>query len=682
MAASVACGRNTAVSGDAEPGQLGLVRGPAPRRRRSAQPLADHLPVARVLVDVPLPHLDRPFDYSVPASMAAAAVPGARVSVPFAGATHDGYIAERRADTDHEGRLSRLRRVVSPEPALAPEIAQLARSVADRYAGTVADVLRLAVPPRHAATEGADSGPAVTPPPEPEPGGWAAYPAGPALLAALTAGSPARAVWNPGPAAPWPDLIARLVVATLAAGRGALVVVPDARDVERVDTALRAVTGGGQHAVLTAQPGPAERYRRWLTVRRGTVRAVLGTRSAMFAPVTDLGLVVIWDDGDDLHAEPRAPYPHAREVLLLRAHQQGCAAVVGGFARTAEAQQLIESGWAHAVLPPRQLVRSEAPKARVAGDDYEQLRDAAARTARIPSLAWRTARDALAGGPVLVQVPRAGYAPALGCGRCRGPVRCAACHGPLQMTAAATEPACTWCGRAAEWSCPVCGGSALRASVLGVRRAAEELGRAFPGVPIRLSRGDAVLSTVDARSALVVATPGAEPVVEHGYAAALLLDGQALLARAGLRAAEEALRRWLTAAALVRPGSDGGRIVVVADSTARAVQALVRWDPAGFAERELADRHELRFPPTARVAELTGTATDVAELLDLVELPGGAELLGPVLADEEGSERLLVRVPRSAGSALATALKAAQGVRSAKRSGAAVRVRIDPVDLG
>ena len=79
--------------------------------------------------------------------------------------------------------------------------------------------------------------------------------------------------------------------------------------------------------------------------------------------------------------------------------------------------------------------------------------------------------------------------------------------------------------------------------------------------------------SVGPEPALVVATPGAEPVAEGGYAAALLLDGWALLDRADLRASEETLRRWLAAAALVRPGGEGGRVVVMADSGHRAVQA-------------------------------------------------------------------------------------------------------------
>ena len=111
------------------------------------------LPVALVQVDTGLAHLDRPFEYTVPTSMADTAAPGVRVKVRFAGQDLDGFVLERRADAEHLGRLSPLRRVVSPEPVLTPEVLTTARAVADRYAGSLGDVLRLAVPPRHATAE-------------------------------------------------------------------------------------------------------------------------------------------------------------------------------------------------------------------------------------------------------------------------------------------------------------------------------------------------------------------------------------------------------------------------------------------------------------------------------------------------------------------------------------------------
>lgn len=675
------------VSASDDTDQLAFSGAPTPRRPKphAAVQLAKEDPVARTLLDVGLPHLDRPFDYAVPESMADDAVPGARVSVRFAGKEHRGYILERAAESDHVGQLAPLRRVISPEPVLAPEIAKLARAVADRYAGTVADVLRLAIPPRHARAEKRASAPAQSPAefsaPAPDVGPWQEYLDGEALIAAVSRGSSPRAVWTAGPGAPWPEMLARLVVATLAAGRGAVVVVPDARDVARVDNALRNLIGADHHVVLTADLGPETRYRRWLAVRRGSVRAVVGTRSAVFAPVSDLGLMCVWDDGDDLHAELRAPYPHVREVALLRAHQTGVGAVIGGPARTAEAQQLVASGWARLVELPRSTVRSHAPRVRVSGDDWEQARDDAARTARLPSLAMRVARDGLERGPVLVQVPRSGYVPAVACTRCRTTAHCAHCGGMLRLGDRASGPSCTLCGaRDSDWHCAECGGSGLRAIAVGVRRTAEELGRAFPGMPVVVSRGADIHDTVPDRPSLVLATPGAEPEVTGGYAAALLLDSMNMLGRADLRAAEEALRRWIRGASLVRSAGRGGEVVIVAEASVPAVQALVRWDPGGFAAAELDERAVLRFPPVARIAECTGAPADVDDLLHLLALPPGAEVAGPMEVDE-GASRVVIRVPRASGSTLAKALRAAAGVRSARRSGGVVRTRIDPVNL-
>ncbi len=183
----------------------------------------------------------------------------------------------------------------------------------------------------------------------------------------------------------------------------------------------------------------------------------------------------------------------------------------------------------------------------------------------------------------------------------------------------------------------------------------------------------------------MVATPGAEPVAEGGYGAALLLDTWALLTRADLRASEEALRRWANAAALVRPAGAGGHVVVTADSGLAVVQSLLRWDPAGYAERELGERVELGFPPAVRMASVTGTPEAVAELIALADLPAEAETLGPVPVERAGTEetleRSLLRVPRSAGRALAVALHAALGVRSARKAPDPVRVEIDPLEL-
>jgi primosomal protein N' (replication factor Y) len=691
-------------------------KGRRSREPRTLLPAADK-PVARIAVDIPLAHLDRPFDYLVPEKLAGQAQPGVRVRVRFAGALTDGFVVERADASEHQGSLRYLERVLSDEQVLTGEIIGLARAVADRYAGTLADVLRLAVPQRHAATEAATAkaararaGTAPDRPERPGPGPWARYPAGPAFLDAVAAGRPARAAWTalPGPA--WPEEIARAAVTAASAGRGAVIVVPDFRDLARVDEALAAQTGSPEapaHVTLTADLGPAERYRRWLAALRGEVLIVAGTRAAMFAPVRDLGLVVLWDDGDDLHAEPRAPYAHAREVLALRAHRAGAAALIGGFARTTEMTQLVAAGWARHLGPDRQTLRATAPRVKPAADDSQLGRDEAAMTARLPSLALRTAREALAAGPVLIQVPRRGYLAGIACARCRAQARCtrpvggtgAQCNGPLRLASPRAAPDCRWCGALATtggegpgggsgpggWHCPHCGHDKLRATITGAARTAEELGRAFPGVKVRTSGGDLVLPALPDQPALVIATPGAEPLAD--YAAALLLDGWALLSLPTLRAGEETLRRWLAAAALVRPG---GTVLVHADQSLAATQALVRWDPVTFAERDLAERAELGFPPAVRMAAVSGEPAAVASVIGGVE--AAFEVLGPVPADQpaqpsgqaarsEEQVRALVRAPRTEGAALARALQAAQAGRSARKEGGGVRVQLDPAEL-
>ena len=659
---------------------------------------AEYEPIARVLPMLTVPHLDREFDYLVPAELSDDAQPGVRARVRFHGRLVDAFITERRSDTDHDGKLGWLDRVVSAEPVLTADVRRLVDAVAARYAGTRADVLRLAVPPRHAAVE---REPAVEPRPlSAKPvdlSAWACYGRGERFLAALGDGRAARAVWQALPGERWPHRLAEAAAVAVYSGRGVLAIVPDQRDVDALHAAVARHVDESRVVALSAGLGPAQRYRRWLAVLRNSARLVIGTRSAVFAPVAELGLIMVWDDGDDTLAEPRAPYPHAREVAMLRAHQLRCAALIGGYARTAEAQALVRGRWAHDLVAARPVVRARSPRVLALDDDgHLQERDPAARTARLPSVALRAARSALeSGAPVLVQVPRRGYVPALACGRCRGIARCRHCTGPLSLPDRdAGGAVCRWCGRVEPaLRCGRCGSDAVRAVVVGARRTAEELGRAFPGTTVITSGRDAVVAAVAAEPALVVATPGAEPVAAGGYGAALLLDGWALLGRQDLRAGEDALRRWMAAAALVRARSYGGVVVVVAESAMPTVQALIRWDPVGHAEAELDTRVEVGLPPAVHVAALDGAPQSVAALLDAAALPDPAEVLGPVAlppgvrrppgvpADEPVS-RTLVRVPRDRGLPLAAALRRASGVLSARHDQQPTRVQMDPLHIG
>lgn len=661
-------------------------------------------PVARVRVDSTLPQVDRTFDYRVPAELSEDAVPGARVRVLFNGHELTGYIEERAATTDWtRTSLLPLKSVLSRVPSVAPEIFALAEALADRYASTVANVLRLAVPPRIAAldkkyapllpgyesaylgdsapeSEHVESEHAALGHAEPEPAAasvasthadpyaWLATPGAPApfvldppvlnpdapdaasvfsdyengaeFIEDVAAGAATRTVMTVLPGHlehTWADVVATALATAATSGRGAIAVVPTAKNLDLLEAALAERLPADSFMRLSSDSTPHTRYHGFVKARLGRVPVVIGTRAAAYAPVANLGLVVCWDDGDSSLVERRAPYCHARDVLLLRASAENTAALFAGFSMSSEAARLVRTRWASHVRAPRALVRDYSPRIFSTGSEFELARDPLAAMARIPHLAFEHARRALARGPVLVQVARSGYIPSFSCERCRMPARCGECSGPLSVASGSSVPSCSWCGHLAQqWRCSECGFTHWRYSAAGATRTAEELGRAFPNVPVISSAGDHVRASVGPEPALVVATPGAEPVAFGGYAAALLLDADKMLRFDSLRAPEAALRRWLNAAALVRPAALEGTVVTTA-SPSPVEQALVRWDPAWFARQELEERAQTGLPPAVRTAAVTGAEADVRAFME--------EFLGSSALEERVREQLRIVGP-------------------------------------
>src|SRR5699024_1137409 len=292
------------------------------------------LPVASVRLVGVLPHLDRPFEYAVTPETAAAG-PGMRVRVRFSGKDTEGIVLERCAEPSTDRPLAPLHRLVSEDVVVPPAMMRVCEDVAARCAGTVGDVLRLALPPRHARAEKADraaeekeaeAAPVEGPVDDP---GDAATDAEPAIaaprpgdrytgLAALLAraGSPdgpvPRASLTLDAADDW-TVVAADAIGDLEPELGALVVAPDQRDVARLSRVL--TERGIAHEILAGTEGPEKRYRTFRRILRGATRVVLGNRSAAFAPVRNLALAICWDEADDLLEEPRAPYPHTRTVL-------------------------------------------------------------------------------------------------------------------------------------------------------------------------------------------------------------------------------------------------------------------------------------------------------------------------------------------------------------------------------
>jgi primosomal protein N' (replication factor Y) len=646
--------------------------------------------VARVLIDSPLPQLDRLFDYGIPEALRASAVPGVRVRVPLrsAGRVADGFIVEIAPPGDYTGVLSEIEEVVSTIPVLTPEVWALARKAADRAAGNANDIVRLAVPGRQVRVEkaylAADREPlAPLSPPAPIHGyGTGAIETVIAARGRLAIDAvPLVAEVEPGVwVGEWAVTMAASAAATLAGGATAILAVPDYRDQEQLAAALAAILPAERVIRLDARQSNPDRYRAFLRCLGDEPVVIIGNRSVVYAPAANLGLIGVWDDGDPLHSEPLSPYVHARDAALVRQEQQGCALIFFGHARSTEVERLVELGWLRSLAPQPAVLPKIVPTAQQSSEDR------LAAQARIPSTAWREARAALEFGPVLVQVSRPGYAPRLACADCKRSARCLKCEGPLGQKTSRSTPACGWCGAlAVEWKCSNCEGERLRFVGSGAGRTAEDLGRAFPGVRIIVADGERPILTVGAEPALVIATRGAEPVAAGGYRAVLLLDGESMIARESLRVAEDCLRWWSNAAALAARRAP---IVLVGVGGALA-SAFVTWRQADFARGELADRRSLRFPPAVRVATVTGTVEAVAGAIATLDIDG-SDILGPVDV-EGGGVRTIVRFDYAHGAEIAGGLRS-EVVRSAANRRRAIgkaprgpipvglRVRLDDVE--
>jgi primosomal protein N' (replication factor Y) len=617
--------------------------------------------VARVAIDSPLPQLDRLFDYQVAEAISDSIRVGARVRVPFGrGASlSDGYVIELVEKSDFDGKLAQLNDLVSPVSVLKPEIYDLCRAVADRQAVTIADVFKLAIPSRSVAVEKK----------------WQAAPAAP-IDARIANLKPTRsfAFVEPrtneyGPI--WVQQLVGRAVATLQAGNSTIIVVPDYRDQAVLLEALKSKIAAEAIVDYTSQQTNSLRYASFLRCLDNEPAIVVGSRAALYAPVSNLGEIILWDDGDANLQEPTSPYSNARDVALIRQSQAQCSLFIASHSRSCEAQRLVEIGYLQDVTQPFAV-----PKLAISET-----------SARVDSLAWQAIRRGLESGEaILVQVASRGQSVSAYCAGCGDRAKCSSCAGPLWVDSQG-QPRCRWCNaHNLGFSCAACGNRSLKQGRAGATRTSAEFGKAFPGVQIIESNGDNRLETVPSGKKIVVSTPGAEPRAAGGYAAVILLDCNELLSRDNLRASEDAIRIWSNAIALMRPGG----LAVAVGLQGYLGQKFALWSQAEIAANEYASRAELRFPPFIRMASLSGERELLNKVLEA--LPSEIEILGPMpIASKAGGPedwRALIRYEYAQGAALAGTLKAqvliatAGSKRVSAKSGRAqrpIQIKMDTV---
>lgn len=619
--------------------------------------------VASIAIESPLPQLDRLFDYEVAQELAGEIKVGQRVSVPFGNSKTKlaGYVVNLSANSDFAGKLTRLTEVLSPASVLSESVYRTCRAVADRQATAIGDVIRMAVPKRSVAVEKK----------------WLAEQTEAKSAKTAVAASPvvkAEAIKTTAIVRPvtdsvssWARHVATKAIEAWQLGQSVIVCLPDYRDLAALNDWL---ANQSIDVVLFDNDTKASvQYSAFLSCLDARPRVILGNRSALLAPAHNLGLIILWDDGDSSHMQQQSPYIHSRELAMIRQSVEQCSLHIAAHSRTAEVQRLIDIDYL-----VDQTIAFPIPK--VAFTESTQ---------RLDSTAWQAIREAAKVGPVLVQVARRGFSTALYCSACSKRANCRTCAGPIWVNDH-NQNACRWCNRiSTDITCGDCGGRKFKQGRAGAARTVAELGRMFPGVKILESTAEQRLTRVNSKPQVVVATPGAEPYADGGYLAAVILDCDAQLTKDSLRATEDAIRTWSNAIAMLAPN---GRAVLVG-LAGNLGQQLALWNHQQLAIDELASRREIQFPPACRVVSIESDSDRIASVSESLSQFVGAEVFGPT-SDSSGLQRLLVKFPYSIGSALASHLKALAlannigGSRTNAKSGRqqrALRIKMDDPEV-
>ncbi len=638
-----------------------------------------------------MPHLDRPFDYGIPSTLAPVVAVGSRVRVRFAGRLINGVVTGLSDTTDFDGALTPIHSA-SAVPSFTAEAISFAEQVSRRYGGSLWDVLRLMAPPRVASVEKRD---------------WSQVDhdeqsyreAHQTLVAGAEAVSlpadavarGARIVWEavPDPSRrhglPIEALLAP-AAAVAARGQAAIVILPDARALAAAVEALQrsglsrwTARTGGHFSVLHADDGPSVRFGSYLAAMHGQTRIVLGTRPVALQPVPALGLVVMWDEASGVYDEPHAPYPHARTIAAMRADDAGAGVLFASYAPSVEAMALVAHGWAERAGVPRGAVRDGTPLVTVV-DDERRRAEGASGWHWMPGEVWRRARAALESGPVGIVVPRAGYVRATACARCGTWAECPACGGPLRKDAATAPLQCNECGAVhPDWHCGECSSAATKQLRQGVERIAEQV-RAMAGeAPVTLSSGaSGTVADGELTAGIVVATPSALPAVDGGYSC-IVIVGADVPAGGALGAELQAVRWWLGIAALARPRGDGGEVIAVGELPPVVRTAMVGWSAAEAAWDAYGERADLALPPMRRSIRLWGEVPVITLALSETVEGERLERHGEVgVVEAKGGVTLLVT--RRAAQGVVDALRHRQIALSRSGEGE-LRMRVDaPLD--
>jgi primosomal protein N' (replication factor Y) (superfamily II helicase) len=409
------------------------------------------------------------------------------------------------------------------------------------------------------------------------------------------------------------EVYLRAIAAARRMGRGTLVLVPEIALTPQLVARFRSRFGDNVavlHSGLTAR----ERRAMWLRVRSGEVDVAIGARSALFAPIRSLSLVIVDEEHDSSFKQEEGVRYHARDMAILRAHRAGGVCILGSATPSLESEQLVRTGRATKLrLPDR--ARSQ-PLPRVDIVDLRRTGAGPTGDRRITMPLYRAIEETLrSGGQVIVFLNRRGFAPSVLCRACGEALTCDACSVALTFHKRSGVVRCHYCDFEAPHTetCPRCGADALALEGIGTEKLEETLATAFPGARVaRLDRDVAsgratenILTRVRAREIDILV--GTQMVTKgHDLPNVTLVgvvNADAALSLPDYRASERAFQLLVQVAGRAGRGDTPGRVIIQTwDPDHPAISLSATHDVDAFLERELAARRELGYPPLTRAA--------------------------------------------------------------------------------
>lgn len=578
---------------------------------------SDSLKIAHVWVDSGVSHLDGVYSYLIPKQLVGQVVIGSRVKVSFNTRICEALVVDLEESETPQKNLKVIESLLGNIPLCNEKLITFFSKMANYWGSDPYSIINTAIPPRVASVESKiESALDSTKSPQFN------------VLKKRTQ----TFVMHKAHSTAYVEL-AEMALESLSQG-STILILPDVKDVDRISEVLSHYKLSIPIFRLDSSLPRRERYHNYLAISVSPHSLTIGTRSALFAPASNVRSIMIGFEKSEQYYEQRHPFWNVRESAFIRADIENSNLIFTGYVPSTDLGYRIENR--------EVLFRGNKNNVKVTA--FPQLQGEL-----LPDRIITKIRKSLDEGTVLFLAPRKGYANALLCSQCKNIALCH-CGARLKITKMNATPICTICSASnRDWGCKWCSHKNIYASARGVDRFHEEIGRAFPNRIIQISSAPNILEELSPKTNIVIATIGSVPGKISDCSAVVILEGQRFLSGTSVSYEELVVDAFFAAASRVRKN---GNIFIVLDPYHPVVASITRWNPSLLVKKFLRENEDASLPPFTEAAVLHVDSHEAGALqsglsrsISDERLPLHSRVFA-IGGDENGKSRLLLTTPR------------------------------------